>query len=257
MTSIHPSAVVDPAAEIGENVDIGPFCVVGADAKIGDGARLMSHVVIDGHTTVGSECTLFPFACIGTQTQDLKFRGAVTSVVIGDKTTLREYVTVNASTNEGEMTRIGSGCHIMAYAHIAHACSVGDGVIMANCATLAGDVTVEDRAIIGGLTAVHQFVRVGGHSIIGGCSRINQDCPPYMMIAGNPAAVNGINSVGLKRRGFTEDVQRTLKQAYKILYRGGLNVSQALAKIEEDLESCAELDHLVSFVRGSKRGIIR
>ena len=257
MTSIHSSAVVDPGAEIGADVEIGPFCVVGADAKVGDGSRLMSHVVIDGDTTIGPGCTLFPFACIGTQTQDLKFRGAKTSVVIGAGTTLREYVTVNSSTNEGEVTRVGSGCHIMAYAHVAHACAVGDGVIMSNCGTLAGHVIVEDRAIIGGLTAVHQFVHVGRHCILGGCSRIAQDCPPFMMIAGNPAAVSGINSVGLKRNDVPEDVQRKLKQAYKILYRSGLNVTQALGRIEEEVDSCAELDHLVSFVRESKRGVIR
>jgi len=257
MTSVHPAAVVDPGAELGAGVEIGPFCVVGPNAKIGDGVRLMSHVVIDGYTTIGAECTLFPFACIGTQTQDLKFRGAKTSVTIGDKTTLREYVTVNSSTNEGEVTWVGSGCHIMAYAHIAHACSVGNGVIMANCATLAGDVTVEDRAIVGGLTAIHQFVRVGRHCILGGCSRITQDCPPFMMVAGNPAAVGGINSVGLKRNNFSEDVQRELKRAYKILYRSGLNVTQALAKIEEEVEPCEEIVALVSFIRESKRGVIR
>ncbi len=257
MTSVHPAAVVDPGAELGAGVEIGPFCVVGPNAKIGDGARLMSHVVIDGYTTIGAECTLFPFACIGTQTQDLKFRGAKTSVTIGDKTTLREYVTVNSSTNEGEVTWVGSGCHIMAYAHIAHACSVGNGVIMANCATLAGDVTVEDKAIVGGLTAIHQFVRVGRHCILGGCSRITQDCPPFMMVAGNPAAVGGINSVGLKRNNFSEDVQRELKRAYKILYRSGLNVTQALAKIEEEVEPCEEIVALVSFIRESKRGVIR
>ena len=257
MTSVHPAAVVDPGAELGAGVEIGPFCVGGPNAKIGDGARLMSHVVIDGYTTIGAECTLFPFACIGTQTQDLKFRGAKTSVTIGDKTTLREYVTVNSSTNEGEVTWVGSGCHIMAYAHIAHACSVGNGVIMANCATLAGDVTVEDKAIVGGLTAIHQFVRVGRHCILGGCSRITQDCPPFMMVAGNPAAVGGINSVGLKRNNFSEDVQRELKRAYKILYRSGLNVTQALAKIEEEVEPCEEIVALVSFIRESMRGVIR
>lgn len=257
MTQVHPSAVVDPAAGIGENVDIGPYCVVGPNVTVGDGTRLMSHVVVDGGTTIGKDCVIFPFACLGTQTQDLKFKGAETFVEIGDKTTLREYVTVNSGTNEGEITRVGSGCHIMAYCHVAHACRVGNGVIMANCATLAGEVEVEDGAIIGGLSGVHQFCRIGSMCMVGGCTKITQDCPPYMMIDGNPATVRGLNIIGLKRRDVSLAAVGLLKDAHRLLYRQELSTSQALEQIESTVESCPEVAHLLAFVSQSKRGIIR
>jgi UDP-N-acetylglucosamine acyltransferase len=257
MTQVHPSAVVDPAARLGENVEVGPYCVIGPNVTVGDGTRLMSHVVVDGRTTIGKECTIFPFACLGTQTQDLKFKGAATFVEIGDKTTLREYVTVNSGTNEGEVTRVGSGCHIMAYCHVAHACRVGDGVIMANCATLAGEVEVEDRAILGGLSAVHQFCRIGTMCMVGGCTKITQDCPPYMMIDGNPATVHGLNIIGLKRRGVPLEVVGRMKEAHRLLYRQDLSTSQALEQIETTVESCPEVAHLLAFVSESKRGIIK
>jgi len=257
MTSIHPSAIVDSGAELGADVQVGPYCVVGPNVSIGNGTRLMSHIVLDGWTKIGANCTIFPFASIGTQTQDLKFKGGKTFVEIGDKTTIREYVTVNSATNEGETTKLGSGCHIMAYSHIAHACQVGNEVIMANCATLAGEIVVEDQAIIGGLSAVHQFVRVGRLCMIGGMSRITQDCPPFMMIVGSPAEVTGINSVGLKRRGISEDAQLQLKHAYKTLYREELSTSQALEKMRGQNGRCSEVEHLISFVAQSERGIVK
>ena len=257
MTDIHPSACVDPKAELGESVRIGPYCVVGPDARIGAGTNLMSHVVVDGRTTLGERCTVFPFASLGTQTQDLKFRGGKTFVEIGDDTTIREYVTVNSGTAEGEVTRVGSGCHIMAYCHVAHACCVGDEVIMANGATLAGEVTVEDQAIIGGLSAVHQFSRIGRQCMIGGMSRISQDCPPYMIIEGNPSRVRGVNSVGMKRRGLSEEAQRAMKEAYRLLYRKDLSTRHAVDAIREAVAGCPEVDHLVAFIVDSERGIIK
>ncbi|MCE9616733.1 MAG: acyl-ACP--UDP-N-acetylglucosamine O-acyltransferase [Lentisphaerae bacterium] len=257
MTAVHPTAVVAAGAELGPGVDIGPYCVVGPNVTLGEGTRLMSHVVIDGRTRLGAGCTVFPFASIGTQTQDLKFRGGQTFVEIGDQTTLREYVTINSGTNEGEVTRVGSRCHIMAYSHVAHACRVGNGVIMANAATLAGEVEVGDQATIGGLVGVHQFVRIGTMAIIGGCSKLTQDCMPYMMVDGNPPKVHGINRVKLERCNVSEQTQRLLKQAYKILCRDGLSTTQALEKLAAEVERSPEVDALVAFVRESARGVIK
>ncbi|MDA0989976.1 MAG: acyl-ACP--UDP-N-acetylglucosamine O-acyltransferase [Verrucomicrobia bacterium] len=257
MTNIHATAVIGDGADIGDGVTIGPYCVIGPKVRIGDGAQLHSHVVVDGRTTIGAGCHLFPFASIGTQTQDLKFSGGATFVEIGANTTLREYVTVNAGTNEGEITRVGSGCHLMAYSHVAHACVVGDGVIMANCATLAGHVIVEDQAIIGGLAGVHQFVRVGRMCILGGCTKVTQDCMPFMMIDGNPAQVHGLNSVGLKRKGVKAETQKRLKQAFRIICREDLATQKAMEKIREDVPGCPELDHLLAFIESSKRGIVK
>lgn len=257
MTQVHATAVVDPAAELAADVAIGPYCVIGPHVRIGAGSRLMSHVVVDGRTTLGRGCTVFPFACIGTQTQDLKYQGADTFVDIGDRTTIRESVTVNSGTNEGETTRIGSGCLMMAYSHVAHACCVADGVIMANCATLAGDVVVEAQAIIGGLSAVHQFVRIGRMCIVGGCTAVRQDCPPFMMVSGNPAQVHGLNRVGLQRRGMPAEVQKALKEAHRILYREGLSTRQAIDKIRAGGALCEEVEQLAGFVEESKRGITK
>jgi UDP-N-acetylglucosamine acyltransferase len=255
MSAIHPTAIVHSGARVGDGVEIGPYCVVGADAVIGDGARLMAHVVVDGHTTIGPRATIFPFASIGTQTQDLKFRGGAPRVEIGEGTTLREYVTVNAATNDGGVTRVGARCHIMAYAHVAHDCVVGDEVIIANCGTLGGHVAIEDRAILGGLSGVHQFVRIGTLAIVGGCSKVVQDIPPYMMADGHPLAIPGINSVGLKRRGVGEEAQRALKTAHRILYRSGLSTRQAIARLEAEVPPLPEVRRLVEFIRASERGI--
>jgi UDP-N-acetylglucosamine acyltransferase len=257
MTDIHQTAVVGKGAELGDGVQIGPFCVIGPNVTIGSGTKLMSHVVLDGLTKIGRDCAIFPFASIGTQTQDLKFKGGKTYVEVGDRTTLREYVTINSGTNDGEVTKVGSGCHICAYAHVAHACKVGNEVIMSNCATLAGEVVVEDQVIIGGLTAAHQFVRIGRLCMVGGCTAVRQDCPPFMIVAGNPAEVAGLNSVGLKRKNVGEETQAELKRAYKMLYRDGLSTSQALEKMRAELGMSAEVEHLISFIAGSERGITK
>jgi len=257
MSGIHPTAVIAEGAQIGSNVEIGPYCVIGPKVKIGDGARLRPHVVIDGETAIGGGCNIFPFASIGAQTQDLKFRGGRTSVEIGERTTLREYVTVNAGTNEGEKTIVGSDCHIMAYCHVAHACRVGNGVIMSNAASLAGDVLVEDQAIIGGLSGVHQFCRIGKMCMVGACSKVVKDLPPFMMVDGNPAEVRGINLIGLERRGVSEADRHLLKEAYRLLYRRDLSVSRALEEIQRTLEPCEVLNHLVGFIQASERGILK
>ena len=257
MKSIHPTAVVHPNAQVGESCFIGPYCVIGEHVTLGAGCKFYSHVVIDGHTALGARNEIFPFASIGLQTQDLKWKGGVTRVEIGDDNTFREYVTVNRATADGGVTRIGSHNHILAYAHVAHDCVLGDHIVMSNVATLAGHIVVEDYAVIGGLAAVHQFCRIGKMSIIGGCSKVVQDVPPFMLVDGNPAETRTINKVGLERNGVPEETQNVLKQAYRILFRDGMTISNALDRIEADLPAAPELKHLVRFARNSERGLCK
>lgn len=255
MLQIHSTAVVDKKAEIDTGVEIGSYTVVGGDVKIGAGTKVMSHVVLDGKTAIGRECTIFPFASIGTQTQDLKYKGGNTYVEIGDKNTVREYVTINSGTAEGDVTRVGSGCHIMAYSHIAHQCVIGNNVIISNAGTLGGHVIIEDNATIGGLCGVHQFVRIGRMSFIGGCSKVTKDIPPFMLADGNPARICSLNIIGLQRRNMPEEKRTALKQAFKILFKRDLSTKQALQKIQAELNACPELESLVSFISESERGI--
>jgi len=257
MPGVHPTAIVADGAQLGPTVEVGAYAVIGSEVRIGAGTRIMPHVVVDGKTTIGEACTIFPFACVGTQTQDLKFKGGETFVEIGDRTTLREYVTVNCGTNEGEVTRVGSDCTILAYCHVAHACQVGNEVIMSNGATLAGDVIVEDQAIIGGLTGVHQFTRIGRLCMVGGCSKIVKDCAPYMIADGNPAQVRGVNVIGMDRRGIEKSIQDGMKSAYRFLYRKGLSTQQAVETIGNEVASSAELSHLLTFIGNSTRGILK
>lgn len=252
---IHSSAVVHKKALIGAECVIGPYCVIGENVTLGDRCHLHSHVIIDGHTTLGEGNEVFPFASIGLKTQDLKWKGGCTRTQIGSNNTFREYVTIHSATGEGELTSVGSHNHILAYCHIAHNVVLGDYVIMSNVATLAGHIAVEDRAVIGGLAAVHQFCRIGTMSIIGGCSKVVQDVPPYMLADGNPARTRTVNKVGLDRNGVSEPAQAALKQAYKILFRERLTIPNALAKIESSLPPLPELRRLADFVRTSERGI--
>ena len=251
---IHPTAIVHPQSQIGSGCEIGPYCVIGEHVALGDNCRLHSHVVIDGHTRLGKGNEIFPFASIGLKTQDLKWKGGITRTEIGDQNTFREYVTIHSATSEGDATRIGSHNHILAYSHIAHDCVIGSHIIMSNCATLAGHVTVEDHAVIS-ISAIHQFCRIGKLAMIGGCSKVVQDVPPFMIADGNPAETRTINKVGMERQGITDDAQNALKQAYKILFREGLSIPNALAKIEKELPPLPEVQHLVQFVRASERGI--
>ena len=257
MTGIHPSAVVHEGAQLGVGVEVGPFSVVGPHVRVGDGARIMPHVFLDGHTTLGEGVVVFPFASVGAQTQDLKFKGGTTYVEIGARTTIRECATVHSGTADGEVTRIGEGCLIMAYCHVAHGCRVGNRVIMSNAASLSGDVAVEDDAVIGGMTGVHQFTRIGRMAMVGGMSRITQDVPPYMLVEGNPAAAHGINSVKLQRMNVSAETQATLKKAYRILYRDGLSTRQAVERIRAELPGGPEIEHLLAFIEGSQRGILK
>jgi UDP-N-acetylglucosamine acyltransferase len=252
---IHQTAVIHPKAQIGANCEIGPYCVIGEHVVIGDECRLHSHVVIDGHTVLGKRNEIFPFASIGLKTQDLKWKGGVTRTEIGDDNTFREYVTSHSATSDGEVTSVGSHNHILAYCHLAHNVVLGNHVIMSNVATLAGHVTVEDHAVIGGLAAIHQFCRIGKMSIIGGCSKVVQDVPPFMLADGNPAETRTVNKVGLERNKVSEESQAALRQAFKILIREGLTISNALTRIEAEVPQLPEILHLIQFVRTSTRGI--
>jgi UDP-N-acetylglucosamine acyltransferase len=240
---------------VGDGCEIGPYCVIGENVELGTGCKLHSHVVIDGHTKLGARNEIFPFASIGLKTQDLKWKGGVTRTEIGEGNTFREYVTIHSATGDGEVTTVGSNNHILAYSHIAHNVTLGNQVIMSNVATLAGHVTVEDCAVVGGLAAVHQFCRIGRMSIIGGCSKVVQDVPPFMLADGNPAETRTINKIGMERNGVSEESQAALRAAYKILFREGLTIPNALAKIESDLPKLPEILHLTQFVRASERGI--
>jgi len=257
MTEIHPSAIVSEGAELGVDVQVGPYCVLGPHVRVGDRTRLRAHVVLDGRASIGADCAIFPFACIGTQTQDLKYRGATTFVEIGERTTLREYVTVNAGTVEGEVTRVGSDCLIMAYSHVAHACAVGNHVIIANASQLAGEVVVEDQAILGGLVGVHQFCRIGRLCMVGHNAKVSQDVPPFMLADGNPVRVRGVNSVGLDRKNIEQAARSELKRAYRLLYRSRLSTTQATRRIRDELEQVPEIEHLLSFIAASERGIVK
>ena len=255
---IHPTAIVHPKAEVSKDCEIGPYSVVHEGVSLGKGCRLHSHVVIEGPAQIGEKNEFFPFSSIGQKTQDLKYRGEPTYLVIGDHNTFREYVTIHRATSPGNKTIIGSHNTILAYSHIAHDCVLGNHIIMSNCGTLAGHVTLEDHVVIGGLTAVHQFCRLGKFAFTGGCSKVVQDIPPFMMADGNPAEVRTINKVGLERNGISEEAQKQLRTAFKLLYRESkLNIGDAIAEIRKNSPLTPEVVYLCDFVEKSGRGISR
>jgi len=253
----HPTAIVHPWAKIGRGVKIGPYCVIGEDVVIGEGCVLGPNVVIEGHTTIGAGNIFSHGVTIGGPPQDLKYRGQRTHVLIGDENTLREFVTVNRGSGDDGTTRIGSRCFIMAYAHVAHDCTVGDDVIFANAVNLAGHVRVDDFANIGGVTPIHQFVSIGKYAFVGGASRIEKDIPPFVKAAGSPARVYGINSVGLERRGFSAEKRAMIKRMYNLLYRSGLNVSQVVDALKNGDFEDPERKTLVDFLEAAERGITK
>jgi UDP-N-acetylglucosamine acyltransferase len=262
MAAVHPTAVVEAGAELADGVEIGPYCVVGPKVKIGAGTILDAHVIVGGRTTIGRNNRFFPFCAIGGVPQDKKYAGEDTGLVIGDGNTIRESCTLSLGTAQGGgTTRVGSDNWIMAYAHIAHDCVVGDHVIMANNATLAGHVTLGDWVILGGMSGVHQFCAVGAHAMAGGGSIILRDVPPYVICNGNPCAPHGINTEGLKRRGFDPETVNLLRRAYKLVYRDGKTVAEAVLALDElataHPDSTAAIALLRDFVRDSQRGIIR
>ena len=257
MAQIHETAIVADGAKIADDAIIGPYCTVSALAEIGSGTELISHVVVAGKTSIGSGCRISPFAVLGGQTQDLKFKGGHPGVKIGNNTVIREYVTVNAATNDGEYTTVGDNCLIMAYSHIAHCCQIGNHVIIANACQIAGHVVIEDMATVEGLVGIVQFLRVGTMAFVGGMSKISKDLPPYMIAHGDPLEVRGFNKIGMERRGVDEAGRKAVKEAYRILYRQDAPVSQALDKIETELEQTPEIKHLLEFCRASEKGITR
>ena len=252
---IHPTAIVKDGAQLDPSVEVGPYAIIGENVKIGPGTVVQAHAFVDGHTTIGANCKVFPFACVGMPTQDLKYNGGTTYADIGDGTTLREFSTVHLGTRDGEVTKVGKNCLVMAYCHIAHGCEVGNEVIMSNSAMLAGEVKVEDKAVISGMLGVHQFCRIGTMSMTSS-PRITQDVPPYMLISREPAEVIGLNLVGLQRRGVSHESVSALKKAFRIIWHEGLNRSEALAKVRAQITGCAEVDHLVEFIAASTRGVL-
>ncbi|MCL2635613.1 MAG: acyl-ACP--UDP-N-acetylglucosamine O-acyltransferase [Betaproteobacteria bacterium] len=255
---IHPTAIVDPAARIDANVEIGPYCIIGPHVEIGENTVIGPHVVISGHTRIGRDNRIFQFCSLGEAPQDKKYAGEPTRLEIGDRNTFREYCTCNIGTvQDAGVTRIGDDNWIMAYVHIAHDCQVGNKTIFANNAQLAGHVVIEDWAILGGYTGVHQFCRVGAHVMTAVGTVVLQDVPPYLMAAGNTAQPYGINVEGLKRRGFTADSLTALKRAYRTLYKSGLLLEEAKQKLAEDARTQPDVQRFVDFLEVSRRGIIR
>jgi len=257
-TKIHETALIDPKAEIGAGVDIGPYCIVKKGVSIGRNTKLVSHVIVEGDTEIGESCTFHPFSCIGLPPQDMKYKGETTRLIIGGNNTVREYVTIHrASVGGDETTAVGNSNFLMAYVHVAHNCKIGSNIIMANAATLAGHVLVEDFAVIGGLVAIHQFTRIGQYAMVGGFSGIGQDIPPYMVASGARAKLFGPNIIGLKRHGFSEGSITAIKKAYKILFREKRTLKDAIRKVQENFADSPEIQHLIAFIEKNKRGICR
>jgi len=256
MPSIHPTAIIEEGARVAYDVVIGPYCVIGPNVTLEKGVTLKGHVWIEGHTTLHEGVTIYPGAVIGTKTQDKKFQGEKTFVDIGKNTEIRECCTINSSCQEGTTVKVGENCLLMAYCHVAHNCEVGNDVIMSNNATLAGHVIVEDHVVIGGLSGVHQFCRIGRHAMVGGMSRISHDIPPFTIGGGMPYRLGGLNLIGLKRRGIPLQTRKLLAAAFRLLYRSGLGVKDALQAIEATVEPIEEVVQFLQFCRASKRGLI-
>lgn len=254
-TRVHETAIVDPRAELDAGVTLGPHAIVGPNVTIGAGTVVGPHAFLERDARVGRDCRIGYSAVLATDPQDLKYRGEETELVIGDRTVIREFATLNRGTAALGRTRVGSDCLLMAYTHVAHDCQLGNHVILSNAVNMAGHVEIEDWAIIGGVTPIHQFVRIGTHAFVGGGSRVAKDVPPYCKVAGSPARLYGLNSVGLERRGIAAEVQRELKRAYRLLFQSKLNVTQALERAATELEAFPEIQHFLEFIRRSERGI--
>jgi UDP-N-acetylglucosamine acyltransferase len=258
MTRIHPTAIVDPRAELGEDVEVGAYSIIGRGVKVGKGTRIRSHVVIQGNTMLGRDNAIFEFATLGNIPQDLKYKGENSQLILGSRNIVREYASLNPGTEKGGMvTRIGDANCLMMYCHIAHDCIIGDNNIIANGATLGGHVVIEDFVVVGGLVGIHQFVKIGTGALLGAGSMVSKDVTPYCNATGDRARLHGLNLVGLKRRGFTRVQIEVVKKAYHIIFRSGLSTRDALARIREDLPNLHEVATMVAFIESSQRGICR
>src|SRR5437763_6900474 len=254
---IHPTAIIDPAAELRTGTIVGPYCVIESDVVLGPNCWLQHHVTLCGSMKAGAKNKFYAYCSIGQRTQDLKYRGEPTYLDIGDENTFREFVTVNRSTTSEGKTRIGNSGNFLAYSHIGHDCTVGNHVVFSNNGTLAGHVQLGDHAVMGGLTAVHQFCRIGRFAITGGCSKIVQDVPPFMIADGNPAEIRGVNLVGLERNGFAPESVKAIKEAFRLIYRSKLNTQQAVEAVRNDIGPRPEIAQIIEFIETTGRGIIR
>jgi len=257
MNRIHPTAIVDKKAKLADDVEVGPYAIIGPNVELGKGTVVGPRVNIEGYTIIGEGNRVFTGAIIGSPPQDLKYKGQKSFLKIGNNNTIREYSTMNPGTEEGTATRIGDGNLFMAYSHVAHDCKIGNSCVIANIGTLAGHVTLEDRVVLGGLAAIHQFTRVGKMSIIGGCSKVVQDIPPFSTCDGNPARVYGLNLIGVRRAGMPQKAQAELKKAFKILFHSKLALKNAVAKVKKEIPSIEEVEYLLNFLKDSERGICR
>ncbi len=254
---IHPTAIVDPKAELGSNVEIGPYAVIGPGVSIGSGTKIWHHATVWGRTILGQDNQIYPYCSIGMQTQDLKFKGGNPGTRIGDRNTFREYVSINAATNDGDWTEIGNDNNLLAYSHVGHCCKIGNHLIASNSVAFAGHIVVEDHVGIGGVTAIHQFCRLGQHCFIGGCAKVEQDVPPFMLGDGNPAKVRMFNKVGLERSGFAADRMAIVKFLFKAFYREGLNRQQAIEAVRSsEFSDTPDAKAYVAFAEASERGLM-
>jgi len=254
--AIHPTAIISSKAHLGSRVEVGPFAIIGEGCELGDDCVIAPRATLERDVKLANGVKIGIGSVIGGAPQDLKYAGEPTSVEIGEGTVVREYSTINRGTSQSFKTTVGSNCLLMSYVHLAHDCHIGNGVIIANGVQLAGHVTVDDKATISGLSAVHQFVRIGRYSFIGGCSRVSKDIPPFLKAVGNPVKLYGLNSIGLQRNGFSENVVRELKRAYRLFFRSDLNLSQAMERAEAELERFPEVTELLQFVDASERGVV-
>jgi len=254
---IESSAIVSKKAKLAEDIEVGPYTIIGDNVTVGAGTKIGAFCVIEGNATIGKNCQIFTGAVIGSQPQDLKFKGEKSFLEIGDNNIIREYCTFNPGTGDGGRTIVGRDNLFMAYSHVAHDCILGNNCVIANNGTLAGHVTIEDRAVVGGLVAIHQFVRVGTLSIIGGCSKVVQDIPPYSTCDGHPARVYGLNLVGLRRDGFSREAISELKEAFKIIFNSGSSIKHAVGNLEKETKPGKEVSYLINFIKKSERGISR
>jgi UDP-N-acetylglucosamine acyltransferase len=256
MSGIHPTAIISPKASLASDVSVGPFAIIGEGCVLESGCVIAPHAVLERNVKLGRHVKVGVGSVLGGDPQDLKFKGEETTVEIGENSTIREYATINRGTAQSDKTTVGKNCFIMSYVHLAHDCHVGDGVIISNATQLAGHVTVEEKAILSGVSAVHQFALIGRYSFIGGCSRVAKDVPPYVKAVGNPVKLYGLNTVGLQRNGFSEETIRELKRAYRLFFKSELNVSQARARAESELQRIPEVEEFLRFFERSDRGVV-